>query len=328
MTKVLVTGAAGFIGSHFCQHLLETTDWDVVGLDSTEMHLNTHTSSFQNNQRFHFVPGDLNSEILLEVVEHCDAVVHLAAETHNDFSISDPMAFFESNTRGTFSVLEAVRKFDKRLHYVSTDEVFGDLKADEPSFTEFSRYRPSSPYSSSKAAADMLVMGWTRTYKIDITTSNSSNNYGPGQSVEKFIPRMVTRAILGDHLPVYGSGKNIRDWIHVQDHVGALKQILDKGLSGETYLIGCENEKTNLDIVGLIIEAAGMDESAIRMTADRPGHDFRYSIDSTKLREEIGWQPKDRDFRNDIFALFDWYKQNEAWWKPMKKSVDARYGTQ
>lgn len=258
-----------------------------------------------------------------------DAIVHYAAESHNDNSIADPEPFLRTNVEGTFRLLEAVREHGIRYHHVSTDEVYGDLALDDPAkFTESTPYKPSSPYSSTKAAGDMLVRAWTRTYGLRTTISNCSNNYGPYQHIEKFIPRQITNLIDGVKPKLYGAGENVRDWIHVLDHNDAVWDIIEKGRIGETYLIGANGEKNNKEVVELILELMGYDKDDYEHVNDRPGHDMRYAIDNSKLVEELGWSPKYTDFRSGLQATIDWYTTNEAWWRPLKAEVEAKYAAQ
>jgi dTDP-glucose 4,6-dehydratase len=221
--------------------------------------------------------------------------------------------------------LEAVRKHNKRLHHISTDEVYGDLEINDPKFTETTAYNPSSPYSASKAGSDHLVQAWIRTFGVQATISNCSNNYGPYQHVEKMIPRQITNILGGQKLKLYGSGQNIRDWIHAEDHSSGVLAILEKGKVGETYLIGADGEKTNKEVMELIVELMGKDESWIEQVNDRPGHDLRYAIDATKLRTELGWEPKYTNFKDGLAQTIQWYKDNEDWWKPLKAQTEARY---
>jgi dTDP-glucose 4,6-dehydratase len=261
------------------------------------------------------------------VAEH-DTVVHLAAESHNDNSVRDPGPFIQTNLVGTFTILEAVRRHGARLHHVSTDEVFGDLDLDDPGrFTEDSPYRPSSPYSASKAGADHLVRAWIRSYGVRATLSNCSNNFGPWQHVEKFIPRQITNILDGRPPVVYGSGANVRDWIHVDDHSAALWRILEAGRLGETYLVGAETERSNLEVVATLLRLTGRDPDDLVMVADRPGHDLRYAIDPTRIRTELGWSPRYGDFESGVAATIEWYRDHEHWWRRDKAAVEAAYAS-
>ena len=260
------------------------------------------------------------------IVPGHDAIVHYAAESHNDNSIADPEPFLRTNVEGTFRLLEVVRKYGIRYHHVSTDEVYGDLALDDPArFTEHTPYHPSSPYSSTKAASDMLVRAWTRTYGIRATISNCSNNYGPFQHVEKFIPRQITNILDGQRPKLYGKGLNVRDWIHTEDHSSGVWTILTKGRVGETYLIGADGEQNNITVLRMILRMMGQAEDAFDWVKDRPGHDRRYTIDSTKLRTELGWTPKHTDFESGLAQTIEWYTRNRAWWEPAKAATEERY---
>ena len=277
--------------------------------------------------RVDFVHGDVaDAELVDDLVGAADAVVHYAAESHNDNSLDRPEPFLHSNVIGTFTLLEAVRRHGKRMHHISTDEVYGDLDLDDPArFTEASPYNPSSPYSSTKAGSDLLVRAWTRSFGVAATISNCSNNYGPYQHVEKFIPRQITNILWGIRPRLYGEGRNVRDWIHADDHSSAVLLILEKGRIGETYLIGANGEKDNKTVVELILKLMGQDHDAYDRVPDRVGHDLRYAIDPTKLRDELGWQPRYRDFEQGLAATIDWYRTHEDWWAPAKEATEAFY---
>jgi dTDP-glucose 4,6-dehydratase len=252
--------------------------------------------------------------------------VHFAAESHNDNSLDDPSPFVRTNLVGTFTLLEAARRHDVRYHHISTDEVYGDLELDDPTkFTEDTPYNPSSPYSSTKAGSDLLVRAWVRSFGLRATISNCSNNYGPRQHVEKFIPRQVTNVIDGIRPKLYGAGLNVRDWIHVDDHNSAVWTIVEKGVLGETYLIGADGEVNNLEVVRLILELMGQEPDAFDHVTDRAGHDLRYAIEAGRLRTELGWAPRYGSFRDGLAATIDWYRDNEAWWRPMKDATEAKY---
>jgi dTDP-glucose 4,6-dehydratase len=255
-----------------------------------------------------------------------DAVVHFAAETHVDNSLADPTPFLRSNVDGTFTVLEAVRRHGVRLHHISTDEVYGDLPLDEKvRFTAATPYNPSSPYAASKAAADLLVRAWVRSFRIQATISNCSNNYGPYQHVEKFIPRAITNILTGRRPKLYGTGANVRDWIHVDDHNSAVWRILEDGVAGRTYLIGADGELDNASVLRLILELMDREPDDFDHVSDRAGHDLRYAIDSAPLREELGWAPEHTDFAEGLAATIEWYRDNEWWWEPLKDATEARY---
>jgi dTDP-glucose 4,6-dehydratase len=321
---MLVTGGAGFIGCNFVRLTLdEHPEHEVTVLDN--LTYAGDRSSVPAGVRF--VQGDVADADLVDalVAEH-DAIVHFAAETHNDVSIGTPEVFVTTNLVGTFRILEAVRRHGKRLHHVSTDEVFGDLQLDEPRrFSETTPYQPSSPYSSTKAGADMLVRAWVRTYGIQATISNCSNNYGPYQHVEKFIPRQITN-ILEDVRPkLYGAGTNVRDWIHVDDHNSAVHLIIDKSAIGETYLIGADGERDNRSVLALMLELMGKPADFVDYVGDRPGHDVRYAIDASKLREDLGWSPRYTSFRDGLEATIEWYRANSDWWLAKKTQTESFY---
>jgi dTDP-glucose 4,6-dehydratase len=273
------------------------------------------------------VVGDIADRDLVErLVAEQDAVVHFAAESHNDNSLSDPSPFVHTNLIGTYTILEAVRRSGTRLHHVSTDEVYGDLELGDPQrFTEQTPYNPSSPYSSTKAGSDLLVRAWVRSFGVRATISNCSNNYGPWQHIEKFIPRQITNVLAGGRPKLYGAGLNVRDWIHTEDHSSAVLRILEDGRTGETYLIGADGERNNLEVVQLILRHFGRPEDDFDHVTDRPGHDLRYAIDSTKLREELGWKPAYQDFEAGLAATIQWYAGHEAWWRPHKEAVESSY---
>lgn len=329
--NVLVTGGCGFMGSNFVRYVArEHPDVHVTVLDKLTYAGNPANVAGLPPGRVELVVGDVcDAGLLASLVPGHDAVVHFAAETHNDNSIADPAPFLRTNVDGTFCLLEAVRRCGVRYHHVSTDEVFGDLALDDPSrFTEGSPYRPSSPYSSSKAASDLLVRAWTRTYGLRATISNCSNNYGPYQHVEKFIPRQITNIIDGVRPKLYGTGHNVRDWVNVEDHSSAVWAILTRGQVGETYLIGADGERSNIDVLRMIVEAMGRDPDDFDHVPDRPGHDRRYAIDSSKLRRELGWRPAHADFAAGLRQTIDWYVANEPWWRPAKEAAEARYALQ
>jgi dTDP-glucose 4,6-dehydratase len=327
---LLVTGGAGFIGSNFVHHVVEHTDDRVVVLDKLTYAGNTASLAGLGEDRVELVVGDITDAGLVdELFARVDAVVHYAAESHNDNSLNDPRPFLDTNILGTYTLLEAAREHDRRLHHISTDEVYGDLELDDPArFTETTPYNPSSPYSSTKAGSDLLVRAWVRSFGVRATISNCSNNYGPYQHVEKFIPRQITNVLRGIRPKLYGAGENVRDWIHADDHSSAVLTILDTGVIGETYLIGADGEKSNKDVVELILTLMGQPADAYDHVTDRPGHDLRYAIDSTKLRTELGWAPTYQDFDAGLAATIDWYRTNEAWWAPAKDGVEAFYAAQ
>lgn len=327
MSRLLITGGAGFIGSNFVHYVIDHTDDTVVVLDKLTYAGNVASLAGLPANRYAFVHGDVcDKELVDKLVAKSDAVVHFAAESHNDNSLVDPEPFIMTNLYGTFRMLEAVRKHDVRYHHISTDEVYGDLALDDPhKFEPNSPYDPSSPYSSSKAGSDMLVRAWVRSFGVPATITNCSNNYGPRQHVEKFIPRQVTNIIDGVRPKLYGDGLNVRDWIHVDDHNAAVLLVLKKGRIGETYLIGVNGELDNKTVIEKILLAMGQPADAYDHVSDRPGHDRRYAIDATKLRTELGWEPKFRDFDAGLAHTIDWYRDNEAQWRPEKAAVEAKY---
>lgn len=330
MSTILVTGGAGFIGSNFVHYLIDNTTYDVIVLDKLTYAGNTASLAGLPSDRFRFVQGDIvDAQIVDDLVASSDLVVHYAAESHNDNSLTDPRPFLDTNIIGTYTLLEAVRKHGRRFHHVSTDEVYGDLAIDDPAkFTPETPYNPSSPYSSTKAASDLLVRAWVRSFGIAATISNCSNNYGPYQHVEKFIPRQITNILVGQTPKLYGTGENVRDWIHADDHSSAVLTILEKGRIGETYLIGADGEENNKTVIEEILEIMGKPRDAFEHVNDRPGHDLRYAIDATRLREELGWVPKFTNFRNGLEATIEWYKDNADWWKPQKAATEAKYAQQ
>jgi dTDP-glucose 4,6-dehydratase len=327
MKKMLITGGAGFIGANFVHYTLNNRpEYNVTVVDKLTYAGNPDSLNSVLD-KIDFVTGDIcDQELMDKLIGETDIVVHFAAESHNDNSLRDPWPFIHTNLVGTATILEAVRKHGKRLHHISTDEVYGDLELDDPArFTEETPYNASSPYSSTKAGSDLLVKAWIRSFGINATLSNCSNNYGPYQHIEKFIPRQITN-ILSDITPkLYGTGEQVRDWIHVDDHNSAVHAILDKGRLGELYLIGANGEENNKYVLETILELMGKDKNAYEHVADRPGHDQRYAIDSTKLREELGWTPKYTNLREGLEATINWYTENEEWWKNEKAKVEAAY---
>lgn len=329
--NIIVTGGCGFIGSNFVHYVVNNhPEVHVTVLDKLTYAGNKENIAGLPEDRVELVVGDIcDKELLDKLVPGHDAIVHYAAESHNDNSIANPEPFLRTNVEGTYCLLEACRKYDVRYHHVSTDEVYGDLALDDPArFTEETPYNPSSPYSSTKAASDLLVRAWTRTYGLKTTISNCSNNYGPYQHVEKFIPRQITNIICGIKPKLYGDGLNVRDWIHTEDHSSAVWTILTKGKLGETYLIGADGEKNNIDVLHAILKGMGKDENDFDWVKDRPGHDRRYAIDSTKLRTELGWQPQHTNFEEGLAQTIQWYKDNESWWRPAKEATEAKYAKQ
>ncbi|WP_334147018.1 dTDP-glucose 4,6-dehydratase [Microbacterium sp.] len=329
MSNILVTGGAGFIGSNFVHYVVGNTDHTVTVLDALTYAGNRASLAGLPEDRVRFVHGDItDAELVDRLTADADAVVHYAAESHNDNSLHSPRPFLDTNIIGTYTLLEAARRHETRFHHISTDEVYGDLELDDPErFTEQTPYNPSSPYSSTKAGSDLLVRAWVRSFGVQATISNCSNNYGPYQHVEKFIPRQITNVIRGIRPKLYGAGENVRDWIHANDHSSAVLTILEKGRIGDTYLIGADGERNNKDVVELILEEMGQPRDAYDHVTDRAGHDLRYAIDSTKLRTELGWTPEYADFESGLAATIQWYRDNEEWWAPSKDSTEAFYAT-
>ncbi|MFA5886428.1 MAG: dTDP-glucose 4,6-dehydratase [Patescibacteria group bacterium] len=319
--KLLVTGGAGFIGSNFIHYWLTKYPTDqIINLDLLTYAGNLdNLKDLQDNVHYKFVKGDITDATLVsELTQDVELIVHFAAESHVDRSIKNSADFIKTNVEGTRVLLEAAKNNGHiRFHHISTDEVFGTLAFDAPKFKETTAYDPRSPYSASKAAADHLVRAYYHTYKLPITISNCSNNYGPYQYPEKLIPLFITNLLEGKKVPVYGAGANIRDWIHVDDHNRGVDLIIKKGKIGETYCLGGRNEKTNLEITKLILRLMEQGEDMIEYVTDRAGHDLRYAIDFTKAQTELGWEPQ-IDFSAGLTNTLNWYKNNEAWWKKLK----------
>ena len=333
--RLLVTGGAGFIGSNFVHYIYQQRpDWHITIYDSLTYAGNKANLEGLHSSRVNFIQADICDETAIDAaIADCDIVVHFAAESHNDNSLHSPWPFINTNIIGTFRILEAARKHNKRLHHVSTDEVFGDLELDDPNrFKETTPYNPSSPYSASKAGSDHLVRAWIRSFNLRATISNCANNYGPYQHVEKLIPRQITEILEGRQPKLYGTGENVRDWIHVDDHNDAVLTILEKGKIGDTYIIGADNDHTNNKmVIEMILELMDKPKDWIEYVNDRPGHDMRYAMDSTKLRAELGWQPKFTDnegMRRGLQETIKWYTNNEAWWRPQKEATEAKYKEQ
>lgn len=325
--RLLVTGGAGFIGANFVHRTVEDRpDVRVTVLDKLT-YAGNRASLQPVADRIEFVHGDVADAGLVDrLVADSDLVVHFAAESHNDNSLRDPSPFVHTNLVGTFTLLEAVRRHGVRYHHISTDEVYGDLELDDPAkFTESTPYNPSSPYSSTKAGSDLLVRAWVRSFGVAATLSNCSNNYGPYQHVEKFVPRQITNVLDGARPRLYGTGRNVRDWIHVDDHNSAVWTIIEKGEIGRTYLIGADGETDNRTVVETVLELCGRDPGEFDFVTDRPGHDLRYAIDSSRLRTELGWEPRYRDLRSGLAATVEWYRSNEDWWRPQKDATERAY---
>ncbi|KKQ79198.1 MAG: dTDP-glucose 4,6-dehydratase [Parcubacteria group bacterium GW2011_GWC2_38_7] len=327
---MLVTGGAGFIGSNFIHYILNKyPDYEVINFDKLTYAGNLENlKELEDHPNYRFVKGDiLNSEMLEHVAVDVDIIVHFAAESHVDRSVLDPFAFVRTNVLGTHSLLEVARKLgNKRFHHISTDEVFGSLSLEETekAFHEESPYDPRSPYSSSKAASDHLVRAYYHTYGLPITISNCSNNYGPYHFPEKVIPLFITNLMEGKKVPLYGDGKNVRDWIHVLDHCSAIDVIIHKGKIGHTYVVGGNSEKSNFELTMAILENMGMGEEMIDYVKDRPGHDRRYAIRPHKIKAELGWQPT-ISFDDGIRRTIQWYAEHEAWWQGVKTGDYLKY---
>ncbi len=324
---MLVTGGLGFIGSNFVRLTLkERPEYRITVIDNMTYAGNPKTLG-DIKDSITFIKGDITDDKIIDkLVEKSDIVVHFAAESHNDNSLNEPWPFVNTNIIGTFRILEAVRKYKKRLHHISTDEVYGDLALnDSNKFSEKTPYNPSSPYSSTKASSDLLVRAWVRSFGVRATISNCSNNYGPFQHVEKFIPRQITNILNNVKPKLYGSGENVRDWIHVDDHNSAVHLIIDKGKIGETYMIGADGEKSNKEVLAQILDLMDKEADFYEQVNDRKGHDLRYAIDAKKIRNELGWRPKYTNFEEGLAATIEWYKNNATWWKDEKKITEKRY---
>ncbi len=325
--KLLVTGGAGFIGSNFIWYMLgKYPEVEIVNLDLLTYAGNPENlKAFENDPRYRFVKGDITDAAVVDsLVAECEAVVHFAAESHVDRSILGPEAFVQTNIIGTFTLLEAARKYTRRFHHVSTDEVFGSLTTDAPAFHEATPYDPRSPYSASKAGSDHLVRAYHHTYGLPVTISNCSNNYGPYHFPEKLIPLAITNLLEGKKVPVYGDGAQVRDWLYVEDHARAIALILEKGRIGETYCIGCDGERENIWIVKELLGLLGKDEASIEYVKDRPGHDLRYAINFNKIQTELGWQPS-VSLGEGLIKTVEWFKSNETWWKNVKSGEYQKY---
>jgi dTDP-glucose 4,6-dehydratase len=315
MDRILVTGGAGFIGSNFVRHLLNGTDCGVINLDKLTYAGNlSNIKDLRREKRHKFVRGDIkNRKLVNSLVKKADAVVNFAAESHVDRSIRTPDVFVETNILGTQILLDACHRFGVRFQQISTDEVYGSRL--EGSFTETDRLEPSSPYSASKAAADLLVNSYHVTYDLDVTVTRSTNNYGPNQHPEKFIPRLITNALRRKPLPVYGSGENVRDWIFVEDNCRAIEMVLEKGAKGQVYNIAGGNEKKNIEVAKEILNRLSLPETMIKSVSDRQGHDYRYSINCERI-QHLGWKPL-CTFEDGLQKTIDWYKANKWWWRPL-----------
>lgn len=339
---ILVTGGAGFIGANFVHWVarnypqVHMTVLDALTYAGKRENLDGIPAANLTFVHGNICDAELVESLFTEPNQHpetntppIDAIVHFAAESHNDNSILDASPFLNTNVTGTYVLLEAARRHDIRFHHISTDEVYGDLALDEQrKFTELSPYKPSSPYSASKAASDHLVRAWHRTHGLKTTISNCSNNYGPYQHVEKFIPRQITNILAGIRPKLYGQGLAVRDWISVEDHCSAIWTILTRGRIGETYLVGANGEYNNIDVLRMILKLMGRDANDFDHVNDRPGGDKRYAIDATKLQTELGWVPKYTDFEEGLAATIDWYRAHESWWMPDKAGTEEKYRKQ
>lgn len=316
--KILITGGLGFIGSNFVRYISKNRpEWHVCILDKETKTANIKNVEDLFSEKIKFVKGDILDFALLDkLVSDNDIVLHLAAEVSNDKSIQNPRLFIETNILGTFNILEAVRKHNKRLHYVSTDEVFGDLPLNtKEKFNENSKYNPSSPYSASKASGDHLVKAWIKTFKIQATISNCTNNYGPYASTEKMIPFQIINILKNKKCSLFGNGENIRDWIHVEDHCSAIIKILEIGKIGDTYLISANCELKNIEVLRFILNKMNKNENDFIFVSDRPGHDLRYALDSTKIRKELNWKPRYESFEEGLNQTIQWYISNAYFWE-------------
>lgn len=325
--KLLVTGGAGFIGSNFIRFMLRNNpDVEIINLDLLTYAGNPENlKECANDPRYRFVKGDIADASLVDpLVAGCDAIVHFAAESHVDRSILGPEAFVRTNVLGTFTLLDAARKYTRRFHHVSTDEVFGALSPTDPAFDEMTPYDPRSPYSASKAGSDHLVRAYFHTFGLPVTLSNCSNNYGPYHFPEKLIPLAITNLLEGKKVPVYGDGAQVRDWLYVEDHARAIALILERGKIGETYCIGGDGERENVWIVKELLRLLDKEESSIEYVPDRPGHDRRYAINFSKIMTELGWEPT-VTLEEGLAKTVEWFKKNESWWKNVKSGEYQKY---
>jgi len=315
--KLLVTGGLGFIGSNFIRYMLtKYDDIQITNLDKLSIGSNqANLKDIETDNRYKLVKGDIaNQKLIKNLMDETDAIVNIAAETHVDRSIADPWPFVKSNTIGALNLFEAAKEQRKRILHVSTDEIYGDII--QGSFKEDDKPNPSSPYSASKAAAEMFALAYHRTYGLDVIIARCTNNFGPYQFPEKLIPKTIIRASLNLPVPIYGKGQNIRDWIYVQDFCEALDLLVNKGRSGEIYNVSADNELANIDVVKMILKLMGKLESMITFVEDRPGHDIRYSLDSSKIKNELGWKPR-HSFQESLKTTVKWYMDNEWWWRPL-----------
>ncbi len=320
--KILITGGCGFIGSNFIRYILKNTDYEIINLDALTYSGNLdNLRDIEKSEKYRIIQGRIEDKNLVsELVQNVDCLVNFAAESHVDRSILDPRPFIVTNIEGTQTLLEACRHSDiKKFVHISTDEVYGEL-GETGKFTEGLPLLPNSPYAASKACADLLVRAYNETYGLPVATARPSNNYGYFQYPEKFIPLMITNLLEDEPVPIYGEGKNIRDWIFVEDCCAGIAAILEGGKAGEVYNVGGESEKKNIDIVKIVLKILGKDSSYIKFVKDRPGHDYRYALDNTKIRKELGWEPK-VNLGKGLAKTVEWYKNNAAWWKPLKDKL-------
>lgn len=320
--KLLVTGGCGFIGSNFIRYMLKNTNYEIINLDALTYSGNPdNLRDVAGNERYRFVKGMIGDKKLVsELVQDVDQAVNFAAESHVDRSIRDPKPFIVTNIEGTQNIIEVCRHSDiKKIVHISTDEVYGEL-GETGKFVESLPLLPNSPYSASKASADLIIRAYHETYGLPVATARPSNNYGYYQYPEKFIPLLITNLLEDKPVPVYGEGKNIRDWIFVEDCCAGIAAILDRGKAGEVYNVGGESEKRNIDIVRMILRLLGKDESNIKFVKDRPGHDYRYALDNTRIRKELGWAPK-MNLETGLAKTVDWYRNNPEWWKQLKEKL-------
>lgn len=320
--RILVTGGCGFIGSNFIHYMLENTDFEIINLDALTYSGNPdNLKDIEKNERYKFVQGRIEDKKLIsELLVDADYVVNFAAESHVDRSIRDPRPFIVTNIEGTATLLEGCRRSDiKKIVHISTDEVYGEL-GETGKFTENLPLLPNSPYSASKASADLIIRAYHETYGLHVATARPSNNYGYYQYPEKFIPLTITNLLEDKPVPVYGEGTNVRDWIFVEDCCAGIATILDRGEAGEVYNVGGESEIRNIDIVRTILKLLGKDENYIKFVKDRPGHDFRYALDNTKIRKVLGWAPE-TNLKAGLAKTVEWYNNNRSWWKPLKERL-------
>lgn len=325
--RALVTGGCGFIGSNFIRYILKNTDYEIINLDALTYSGNPgNLRDMEKNKRYRFVRGRIeDKELVSGLLTDVDYLINFAAESHVDRSILDPRPFIATNIEGTAALLEACRQSGiKKMVHISTDEVYGEL-GESGKFVETLPLLPNSPYSASKACADMMIRAYQRTYGLPVATARPSNNYGYYQYPEKFIPLAITNLLEDRHVPVYGEGKNVRDWIFVDDCCAGIASILDRGKAGEVYNVGGESEKRNIDIVRIILKLLGKDESYIEFVKDRPGHDYRYALDNTRIRNGLGWAPK-IDLEAGLAKTVEWYKNNVSWWRPLKERLAKESG--